>query len=353
LKFRLFDVTSGQAQGKEGGAVSTGTEAGVAQAAWEVLHRVGGLDAVGCRVVHGGESLRRPTRSTPQVRQAIRSLAHLAPLHNPVAADILDALDALLPGTPAVAVFDTAFHSTLPEVAWRYAIPEAYTSQGMRRYGFHGISHQYVSRRLGQLEEGGKHIICHLGNGSSLCAARDGVSVDTSMGMTPLEGLVMGTRSGDLGADIVLEIARSVGVEEAGRILNHESGLKALCGNSGMREVLARKDDKAQLALDLFIYRLRKAIGSYAAVLEGLTALAFTGGIGEHAAEVRARACLPLGWLGVELDREANDRAQGEARISTDRSRVAVWVLPTDEEREIALQAAGVASAQGRSESGT
>ncbi len=342
LKYRLFDVASAEARPLEGGTVEHVSGGSVADAARQVASRAGAVDAVGCRVVHGGSKFSGPTRVTAEVRREVRDLGRLAPLHNPVAADILDALETILPGVPVVAVFDTAFHATLPEVAWRYAIPRELGDRGLRRYGFHGTSLQYVARRLSELAGGTRHIICHLGNGSSICAVRDGRSIDTSMGLTPLEGLVMGTRSGDIGADLVLRLAREMGVDATEELLNRESGLRGLCGESGMREILGRQDGAARLALEVFAYRLRKYIGAYAAALEGVDAIAFTGGIGEHAAPVRAMTCERLGWLGVRLDVSANAAANGEARITLADSPVSAWVVPTDEEREIAVQAAGV-----------
>jgi acetate kinase len=222
-------------------------------------------------------------------------------------------------------------------VAWRYAIPRELGDRGIRRYGFHGTSHAHVSRRLAELTGGRRLITCHLGNGCSICAVRDGKCIDTSMGLTPLEGLVMGTRSGDVGPDIVLQLIRQEGMPaaEVDDLLNKRSGLLGLAGTSEMRELLGRTDDAARLALGLFAYRLRKYIGAYAAALEGVDAVAFTGGIGEHAAPVRAMVCERLGWLGVRLDPVANGAISGEGRISAAGSPVGVWVIPADEEAEI------------------
>ncbi|MBY0232461.1 MAG: acetate/propionate family kinase [Gemmataceae bacterium] len=340
LKWRLIDTVAGRL---DGGTAEHVADGGVAEAARQAVERCPRpLDAVACRVVHGGGIFTEPTRVEAGVRAEVRELGRLAPLHNPVAADILDALQTLLPGVPCWAVFDTAFHATLPEEAWRYALPR---ELALRRYGFHGISHQHVSRRLEELAGGTRHVVLHLGNGCSACAVRDGKSIDTSMGLTPNEGLPMGTRSGDIGPDAVLALARERGIDQAERTLTRESGFKGLAGTSEVRELLARGDPEARFALDHFAYRLRKTVGAYAATLEGLDALAFTGGIGEHAAPVRESVCTALGWLGVRLDREANARAKGEARITSADSPVPVWVIPADEEAEIARQVAAAPDA--------
>jgi acetate kinase len=358
LKYSLMEVSGVEAAQVDGGLVDHVSGGTVTQAAEEVLRRLGEgrVDAIGCRVVHGGSRFAGPTRVTAEVNRAIRELGRLAPLHNPIAADMLEAVLASLPNVPVFAVFDTAFHTTLPETAWHYAIPDDLTQRGVRRYGFHGTSHSYVSRRLSHLlkASGGREpasapmrlITCHLGNGASVCAVRDGKSIDTSMGLTPLEGLVMGTRSGDLGPDVVLHLIRREGLtaEQLDELLNRQSGLLGLCGDADMRAVQTRAasgDARALLALDVFCYRLRKYIGAYAAALEGVDAIAFTGGIGEHSAEVRERVCRPLAWLGVQLDEGANRAAKGEVRITLAGSPVQAWVVPTDEEREIAVAVAG------------
>ncbi len=301
-----------------------------------------GIDALGHRVVHGGPQFVDPTRITPEVVQAIREVAALAPLHNGNALQGIEAGIKLLPIVPAGAVFDTAFHSTMPEVAARYAIPyELAERHALRRYGFHGISHRYVSRRLAQcLGAAGapatRLITCHLGNGSSLCAIRDGRSIDTSMGLTPMEGLIMGTRSGDI--DPGLSAAQ---VDE---MLNHKSGLLGLSGRSGdMRQIeqaAQAGDERARSALEMFAYRARKYIGAYAACLGGVGAIAFAGGIGEHSPTVRAKICAGLEYLGVRLDAAKNDRATGDAAepISADTATVQTWIIPTDEEGEIARE---------------
>ena len=310
-----------------------------------------GIDALGHRIVHGGPRFVDPARITPEVVQAIREVSTLAPLHNGNALQVIEAGIKLLPDVPAGAVFDTAFHSTIPNVAARYAIPyELAERHALRRYGFHGISHRYVSRRLakslGPGARASRLITCHLGNGASVCAIRDGRSIDTSMGLTPMEGLVMGTRSGDVDPGLVLHLMTALKMSAAhvDEMLNHQSGLLGLSGRSGdMRQIeqAARSGDKrAQSALEMFAYRARKYIGAYAACLGGVDAIGFAGGIGEHSPVVRAKICAGLEYLSVLLDAAKNDRATGDAaeRISADTATVQIWVIPTDEEGEIARQ---------------
>ena len=307
------------------------------------------IDAVGCRVVHGGAGLVQPTRVTPSVLDELRALKELAPLHIPADVAVLERVQQSLPATPVIAVFDTAFHQTLPEVARTYALPvELCARYGLRRYGFHGISHAYVSEqlieRLGRGVKGTKIITCHLGSGASVCAVRDGQSIDTSMGLTPMEGLVMSTRSGDVDPGLVLYLIRGAGMTaaEVDDLLNHQSGLRGLSGLSADLRDLERaaleKDERAELALEIFAYRACKYIGAFAAALEGLDAVAFTGGIGEHSASMRSRICRRLYFLGLRLEDERNRAANGRAamQISGEGSEVQVWVIPTDEEREIA-----------------
>jgi len=307
------------------------------------------IDAVGCRVVHGGALFVEPTRVTPTVLDGLRSLKDLAPLHNPVDVAMLEQVQRSLPRTPVVAVFDTAFHRTLPPVACTYALPfELCDRLGLRRYGFHGISHAFVSRqliaKLGRGHEGTKIVSCHLGNGASVCALRDGQSVDSSMGFTPLEGLVMGTRSGDVDPGLVLYLIRAAGMtaSEVNNLLNHDSGLRGLSGLSAdirdLEQAALKGNQHAQLALEIFAYRTRKYIGAYAAALGGLDAVAFTGGIGEHSASMRSRICCGLEFLGLRLDEDCNQAATGRAaiRISPETGPVQVWVIPTDEAQEIA-----------------
>ena len=307
------------------------------------------IDAVGCRVVHGGAALVQPTRVTPSVLDELRALRALAPLHLPWDIAVLEQVGRSLPGAPVVAVFDTAFHQTLPDVARTYALPlELCARYGLRRYGFHGISHAYVSRqqiqRLGRGPKGTRIISCHLGSGASACAVRDGLSIDTSMGLTPMEGLVMGTRSGDVDPGLVLYLIRTLGMTagEVDDLLNHQSGLHGLSGISAdlrdLEKAALENDRRAELALEIFAYRACKYIGAFAAALEGLDAIAFTGGIGERSAPMRSRICRRLAFLGLRLDEERNSAASGrEMPISVEGSDVQAWVIPTDEEREIAL----------------
>jgi acetate kinase len=310
-----------------------------------------GIDAIGHRVVHGGPRFVDPTRVTPDVVRAIREVSSLAPLHNANALEGIEAGLTLLPDVPAVAVFDTAFHRTLPAVAAEYAIPHDLAERhALRRYGFHGISHRYVSQRLlrclGRSAADTRLVICHLGNGASVTAVRDGQSVDTSMGLTPMEGLIMGTRSGDVDPGLVLHLITALGMPagEVVDLLNHRSGLRGLCGRSDMREVeeaAGAGDGRANLALEAFAYRVRKYVGAYAAALGGLDAIGFTGGIGEHSPATRARICRGLEFLGVVIDAARNRLASGgetPARVSADGAAVQVWVVPTDEEGQIARE---------------
>jgi len=310
-----------------------------------------GIDAIGHRVVHGGPKFVNPVRITPEVVGAIRDVSSLAPLHNANAVQGIEAGLKLLPQVPAGAVFDTAFHATMPDVAARYAIPaEQSERHALRRYGFHGISHRYVSQKLlrclGADVHGTRLVTCHLGNGASVCAVRDGRSVDTSMGLTPMEGLVMGTRSGDVDPGLVLHLITALGMSAAGvgDLLNHRSGLLGLSGVSGdlrdVRKAASSGDGRAEAALEAFAYRVRKYVGAYAACMGGLDAIAFSGGIGEHDPDMRLRICRGLEFLGVELDATRNAGAAGAParRISADAAAVRVWMVPTDEEGQIARE---------------
>ncbi|HET8614333.1 MAG TPA: acetate kinase [Actinomycetales bacterium] len=314
------------------------------------------LTAVGHRVVHGGAQFTAPTLVTDEVLSEIERLIPLAPLHNPGnLAGIRVALERF-PVTPQVAVFDTAFHQTLPPAAYTYAIPTAWRVQHrVRRYGFHGTSHAYVSRRTAELcglsSSKANVIVLHLGNGASATAVRGGRSVDTSMGLSPLEGLVMGTRPGDLDPSLPAHLARAgLALEEYDHALNHESGLLGLAGTRDFRELtelVAHGDENAVLALGVVAHRLKKYVGAYTAVLGHVDALAFTAGVGEHSPQVREAALAGLESLGIELDLVANAAATcGEHLISTPSSRVAVWVVPTNEELEIARQAAALVAQQ-------
>jgi acetate kinase len=315
-------------------------ESGVAVA------KVGDIDAVGHRVVHGGERFSHSIRVDDDVRRALEALIELAPLHNPNNLRGIAAARAVLgPEVPQVAVFDTAFHQSLPETAFLYAIPyQLYRRYGVRRYG----SHRYIAYRYRQLtgltREATRIITLHLGNGASACAIDAGRSVDTSMGFTPLEGLVMGTRSGDLDPAILEYVSVKEGqtLHDIDTMLNKQSGLLGISGlTADMRELLAEARDtgdrRARLAIDVFCYRVRKYLGAYLAAMNGADAIVFTGGIGENAPTIRARICEGLDWMGIAVDGAKNDAiGAGEGRIDADGTRVAVWVIPTDEELLIA-----------------
>jgi len=307
------------------------------------------LAAIGHRVVHGGQTFTRPTVIDDAVLAEIERLIPVAPLHNPANLTGIRTAQALRPDLPQVAVFDTAFHTTMPESAARYAIDVATADEyRVRRYGFHGTSHAYVSRAaaelLGKAPEEVNVIVLHLGNGASASAVRAGRCVDTSMGLTPLEGLVMGTRSGDLDPAVIFHLARVGGMstDDIDTLLNKRSGLVGLCGDNDMREIRRRideGDEAAELAFEIYVHRLRKYIGAYYAVLGKVDAVVFTAGVGENAAEVRAAALEGLEGLGLAVDPARNAvRGEGARLISPEGARVAVAVVPTDEEREIATQ---------------
>lgn len=314
------------------------------------ITRIADIRAVGQRIVHGGERFKRSTLVTAEVRRQIEALIELAPLHNPHNLRGIEAAAAVL-GTdvPQVAVFDTAFHQSLPEHAYLYALPyQLYRRYGVRRYGFHGTSHRYVAHRYRQLtgrsREDTRIVTLHLGNGASACAIVGGDSIDTSMGFTPLEGLVMGTRSGDLDPAILDFVAGKEGTSfhEVDSMLNRQSGLLGISGlTADMRELLAEEhengDRRARLAIDVFCYRVKKYLGAYIAAMNGADAITFAGGIGENSPEVRARICAGLDWLGISIDEAKNASVVGgEGRIDSADSRVALWVIPTDEELLIA-----------------
>jgi acetate kinase len=305
------------------------------------------LAAIGHRVVHGGTRFTEPTLITDEVVAAVRDLVPLAPLHNPANITGIEAARRMRPDLPQVAVFDTAFHATLPEAAARYAIDAATAERhGVRRYGFHGTSHSYVSRAtaalLGRDPAELNVIVLHLGNGASASAVRGGRCVDTSMGMTPLEGLVMGTRSGDIDPGVIFHLLRVAGLSgaELDTLLNKKSGLLGMCGANDMREIgrrMAAGDRDARLAFDVYVHRLRRYIGAFTAVLGRVDAIAFTAGVGENSAPVREAATSGLGVLGITVDPARNAAHGSGARlISADSSPVAVAVVPTDEELEIA-----------------
>lgn len=317
----------------------------------------GDISAVGHRVVMGGSEFTAPTLLSDEVVTNVSEWSDLAPLHNPGNLQAIAATRQSLPEVPQVAVFDTAFHQSMLPQAYTYAIDPTLAEQhGVRRYGFHGISHQVVARgaakHLGQPLEVLKLIVLHLGNGASACAINRGESVDTSMGLTPLEGLVMGTRSGDLDPGAILHLLRrGLSADELDTELNTRSGLRGLAGSNDMRDVLAavkRGDADARLALDVYVRRIRHYIGAYLAELDGADAIVFTAGIGENQPVVRSEVCADLAWFGIEIDEEMNRAGvAGARRISTKDSRVAVLVIPTDEETEIARQT-GVVVGLGR-----
>ena len=311
-----------------------------------------GLLAVGHRVVHGGDRFSDPVIVTEDVMTAIEELEPLAPLHNPAHLEGIRVAIETFPGVPQVVVFDTAFHHAMPAHSYTYAVPRSWREEHrVRRYGFHGTSYAYVTRRaaavLEKPVEDTKLVVLHLGNGASAAAISGGRSIDTSMGLTPLAGLVMGTRSGDIDPGVFSFMVRNgMTASDVDAALNRESGLKGLSGTNDFREVdqlVAENDPDGRLAFDVTAYRLRKYIGAYAVALGRLDAVVFTAGIGEHAPRLRAAVCHDLGILGVELDEEANLAAGGgERRISTEASAAAVLVIPTNEELEIATQAAAL-----------
>ncbi|MBP5266085.1 MAG: acetate kinase [Lachnospiraceae bacterium] len=312
------------------------------------------IGAVGHRVVHGGEKFTTSCLITEEVIKVVEECNDLAPLHNPANIIGIRACQALMPGVPMVAVFDTAFHQTMPAKAFMYGVPyECYENYKVRKYGFHGTSHSYVSKRVAEVDgcdyNNTKTIVCHLGNGSSICAVENGKSVDTSMGLSPLEGLIMGTRSGDIDPSAVEFIANKEGLDFAGvmNLLNKKSGVDGISGiSSDFRDLKAAMDEgneRATLAINMFCYRVAKYVGSYAAAMNGVDIIAFTAGIGENSGWLREMVCDYLGYLGVKLDAEANKVAGEEQLISTADSKVKVYVIPTNEELAIARETVALA----------
>lgn len=313
-----------------------------------VLKSINEIDAVGHRMVHGGEKFSASTLLTDEVLHDFIACNDLAPLHNPANMKGVDAVKAIAPDMLQVGVFDTAFHQTMPNHAYMYAIPyELYEKHGVRRYGFHGTSHRYVTKRAlemtGMQAEGSRIITCHIGNGGSISAVKDGKSIDTSMGLTPLEGLMMGTRSGDIDAGAIPFIMDKMELDTHGLsdLLNKKSGLAAISGISmDMREVDAAAKEgnrRASLAITMYTYRIKKYIGAYAAAMGGVDVIAFAGGVGENQGNIRAAALDGLEFIGVELDKEINAKTRGEeAVLSTPASKVKVLLIPTDEELMIA-----------------
>jgi acetate kinase len=341
LKFNLFETNPEQVLAK--GDIER--VSGMADALKDVFKQIDvtTVDAIGNRVVHGGDRFHESVIIDAEVEKEIEALSILAPLHNPHNLEAIRAAREHLPGVPQVAVFDTAFHHTLPPRAYVYGLPYEYlTEKKIRRYGFHGISHRYVSWRFaeihGKKRSDYRMITCHLGNGCSVCAIEHGQSIDTSMGFTPLEGLIMGTRSGDVDAGAILHLITHEHEEPAAllQVLNGASGLKGISGVSNdMRDLLGAGTARAELAIDAFCYRVRKYIGMYLAAMDGADALIFTGGIGENAAVIRARICEGLGSLGIAVDPGMNSRDSRDAR-EIGSSKTPVWVVPTDEELLIA-----------------
>jgi len=307
------------------------------------LRVFGELQAVGHRVVHGGKRYTAAVRITPEVKRTIGELAELAPLHNPASLDGITAVEQVLPKVPQVAAFDTAFHATLSEAARTYPVPQKWTREwGMRRYGFHGLSHSYCAGRAAEMigRRDLRLIIAHLGNGASVSAVCNGICVDTSMGFTPLEGLVMGTRSGTVDPGMLVYLLRHKGldVNELDQALNYQSGLLGLSGvSSDMRQVLSElpHNPDAGLAVEVYVHRIRQTVGAMAATLGGIDALVFTAGVGEHAPEIRERVCEKLNYLGLELDRTANQTCKPDADIAMPASVARVLVIATREDLTI------------------
>ncbi len=313
------------------------------------------INAVGHRMVHGGEKFAKSVLLDKEVLEAFVACNDLAPLHNPANLKGVNAVTAILPNVPQVGVFDTAFHQTMPDYAYMYAVPyELYTKYGVRRYGFHGTSHRYVSQRVCEFlnipVEGTKIITCHIGNGGSITAIKDGKSIDTSMGLTPLEGLMMGTRSGDIDGGAVTYIMEKEGLDATGisNLLNKKSGVMGIFEKSSdMRDLenaVAAGEVRAVLAENMYFYRIKKYIGAYAAALGGVDVVVFTGGVGENQATARWGSCTGLEYMGIKLDPEKNKVRGEEAIISTDDSKVKVVVIPTDEELMIASDTMAILS---------
>lgn len=318
-----------------------------------VLKSLDEIDAVGHRVVHGGEKFANSTLITDEVIEAVEECSDLAPLHNPANLIGVRACQEVLKGVPMVAVFDTAFHQTMPKEAYLYGVPyEYYEKYKVRKYGFHGTSHSYVSKRaaemLGKPYDSLKTIVCHLGNGASICAVKNGRSVDTSMGLSPLEGLIMGTRSGDIDPSAVEFLAKKENLDLEGivKVLNKESGVYGLSGVSSdfrdLDQASVDGNERAKAAVDAFCYRTAKYIGSYAAAMNGVDVICFTAGVGENDGKVRAKVLSYLGYLGITLDEEANQARGKEVRLSAADSRVTVLLVPTNEELAICRETVSI-----------
>jgi acetate kinase len=349
LKLRVLDGDDQIAASADLPAPRGSTDAA---AVADAIRSFGSVDAVGHRIVHGGTQFSNPIVIDAAVVTRLRALVDLAPLHQPKSLAALDVVANVLPGVPAVACFDTAFHATLPAAASTYALPAEWRKRwDLRRYGFHGLSHAYASRRVTELlarpADGLRLVTCHLGAGASLAAVRDGRSIDTTMGFTPLEGLVMATRSGSVDPGLVLWLEEHAGTPpaELAATLEHRSGLLGLAGTADMRTIIERAtsgDADARLALDVYIHRLKAAIASMVASLGGIDALVFTGGVGEHAPTVRAMAAEGLAFLGVELDAANNERGPDEREIGAQRAPVRTFVIVAREDLQIAHEVRGV-----------
>lgn len=312
-----------------------------------VIAQASEIDVVGHRIVHGGQEYERSTLVTPEVKDAIARLAEIAPQHNPANLEGIEAIERILPSVPQVAVFDTAFHRHMPLPSVVYPGPYAWFEQGIRRYGFHGISYQYCTQRaaqiLGRDINAMRIIACHLGNGCSAAAIQDGQSIDTTMGFTPLEGLMMGSRSGSVDPGIIFYLQRQKGqsAEDLDTTLNKASGLEGISGTGDMRQVLQRMrngDSRARLAFDMFVHRLRFYIGAMLASLGGVDVLVFAGGVGENSSEVRAAACEAFAFLGLKIDQQKNSRSPADQDIATPDSPVRVLIIHTQEDWQIAKE---------------
>lgn len=308
----------------------------------QVIEKRSDIECVGHRVVHGGRKFEQPTLINSEVKEKIAQLIPLAPLHNPADLAAIEMMEKFFPKVPQIAVFDTAFHAAMPDVAKTYPLPYTWFEEGIQRYGFHGISHEYCAHRVAHLLKRDiktlKIINCHLGNGSSLCAIKGGKSIDTTMGLTPIEGLMMGTRCGSIDPGILLYLLREkkYSVDKLDQIINYESGLKGICSTSDMREVVKSGDPRAKLALDMYVYRLREYLGAYLVHLEGADAICFTAGIGENVPLVRREACRGLQFLGVKIDDKLNEACLSDQDISNEGSKVRIFVVHTQEEWMIA-----------------
>lgn len=320
----------------------------------KVLASLNDINVVGHRVVHGGAKYNQATVITPEVKQAIADLIPLAPNHNPAHLEGINTIEKILPQVPQVAVFDTAFHGTIPQRAHIYPLPYEWYEKGIRRYGFHGISHEYCANRTAQILqqplESLRIVTCHLGNGCSLAAIKDGICIDTTMGFSPLEGLMMGTRCGSIDPQIPIYIMEEYGLntQQLNKIFNKESGLKGVSGVSadmrGILKAIADGNQQAQLAFDIYIHRLKTAIGAMVASLNGLDVLVFTAGVGENSSIVREKTCVGLTYLGLQLDLAKNNGSPGNENIATDNSQVQVLVIPTQEDWAISLKAMNCAT---------